>query len=121
MIAKTISAPSTSLQRSKQTFSKKPFSLSLSYSQSKNGHTILIAPEKKFSPKKQTNKQTKKTDMEILLKTHTKSQFETTTRQRPHKYNFIFILYAISIPGDYATTKTEKPGHLDLPHNSLQN
>jgi hypothetical protein len=61
MIAKTISAPSTSLQRSKQTFSKKPFSLSLSYSQSKNGHTILIAPEKKFSPKKQTNKPKKQT------------------------------------------------------------
>jgi hypothetical protein len=55
IIAKTISAPSKSLQRSKQTFSKKPFSLSLSYSQSKNGHPILIAPEKKLSPKKQTN------------------------------------------------------------------
>jgi len=59
--------------------------------------------------------------MEILLKTHTKSQFETTTRQRPHEYYYIFILYAISILGDYAPTKTEKPGHLDLPHNSLQN
>jgi hypothetical protein len=59
--------------------------------------------------------------MEILLKTHTKSQFETTTRQRPQKYYYIFILYAISILGDYATTKTEKAGYFDLPHNSLQN
>jgi hypothetical protein len=28
----------------------------MSYFQSKNGHTILIAPEKKLSPKKQTKK-----------------------------------------------------------------
>jgi hypothetical protein len=80
--------------------------------------------KKKILPQK-TNKQTKKNrDGNSFENSHQKpirNYHKTSPTQTHTNIIYFFILYAISILGDYETTKTEKPGHLDLPHNSLQN